>query len=111
MADQDVRVPAGLTTDGLLGRRYLARSIDVIVITILFGVVLAFVNAMVPLKGNPLTGFFVIAALLLVVWIGYGTILESSVWQATVASAFWGCVCMTRTEAGCRCVKRQVATP
>ena len=35
MSDEAIRVPAGLTTDGLLGRRYLARCIDSVFIALL----------------------------------------------------------------------------
>ena len=44
MAGEDVRLPVGLTTEGLLGRRYMARFIDGIVIVALIAVELA-VNA------------------------------------------------------------------
>lgn len=74
-------MPAGLTTDGLLGRRYLARLIDsfalaaiLFVVSVLSGPVLG-MNAVTPEAAYLL--------LLLTVWIAYGALQESSPLQAT----------------------------
>ncbi len=42
MAADQIRVPAGLTTDGLIARRYIARFIDSICIILLIGIVVVF---------------------------------------------------------------------
>lgn len=80
-----IQVPAGLTTEGLLGRRYLALLIDEALAAL-------FVSAAAGLAGTGglpvdsdgsaigLFGSF----LFLILWIGYGTALESSAWQATL---------------------------
>jgi uncharacterized RDD family membrane protein YckC len=90
MPDEEIRVPAGLTTDGLLGRRYMARIIDSVILFLLILPVMAleanvaqrFVGAsVVPLLVLPIN---------VVVWIGYGAILESSQWQATLGKRLMG---------------------
>jgi uncharacterized RDD family membrane protein YckC len=78
-AEAVITIPPGLTTEGLVGRRYMARFIDSVVLVILVGAVIA-------------AGSIIPAALLLipVVWFGYGTALESSPWQATVGKRITG---------------------
>ena len=82
-----IAVPPGLTTEGLLGRRYMARFIDSIALAILAAAVLA-VGRIMPL-----------AALLLLpaVWFGYGAALESSQWQATIGKRVTGLKVYTET--------------
>lgn len=62
MSDEAV-VPAGLTTDGLLGRRYMARFIDSTLLGIAILAVLRL--AIVPSERFSLIGFL----LLMVLWI------------------------------------------
>jgi len=45
MSDDEVRVPAGLTTEGLLGVRYMARFIDSVFMVLAIGGVLGLVEA------------------------------------------------------------------
>ena len=91
MSDELIRVPAGLTADGLLGRRYLARFIDTFVITLLAAVPVGVLGAALEprLAGGPI-GSLLALPLVLVVWIGYGALTESSRWQATLGKRVMG---------------------
>jgi len=93
MSDEAIQVPAGLTTDGLLGRRYMARFIDSLFIGLLIGVLVGLEGTFRPrIAGSP-AGFLLILlnlALFLIVWIGYGAAFESSPWQATLGKRFTG---------------------
>lgn len=86
MADEALHVPDGLTTEGLLGRRYMARIIDSIVaLSLVFGFSFALAAAVGPqLLGVPAT---VVA---LILYIPYGAILESAPWQATLGKRVMG---------------------
>jgi len=46
MSDELTKVPVGLTTEGLLGKRYLAGIIDSILIAVLFGGLAGVVGAL-----------------------------------------------------------------
>ena len=87
-----IQVPAGLTTTGLLGKRYLARAIDSTLIVIIATCALRLaVIAMPALPGA--AGLLIrIAGLIAVmfVWIGYGASFESSSWQATPGKRIMG---------------------
>ena len=87
MTDEPIRVPTGLTTEGLLGRRYLARAIDSIIIGALSILLLSFLWG--PTAADLLTTLLNLLALL-IFWIGYGTLLESSPWQATIGKRLMG---------------------
>jgi uncharacterized RDD family membrane protein YckC len=84
MFDEAIRVPAGLTTDGLLRRRYFARGIDVMIIALLIGMMLEIGRTLVPSMANSRLTIFLTPVLFLIAWIGYGSALESSKWQATI---------------------------
>ena len=84
MSDEAGQVPAGLTTDGLLARRYIARFIDYLLIGLLILGVLRLIGA--PSEQFSLTGL----AVMLILWIGYGSVLESSPWQATLGKRLIG---------------------
>lgn len=93
MTEEVIQVPAGLTTTGLLGRRYLARFIDTFVIGLLVGGVLFAEGALIGgvLHGAPglllnIAGVIVVVA----VWISYGASFESSPWQATLGKRIMG---------------------
>jgi RDD family len=76
MTDDAIRVPAGLTTDGLPGRRYIARFIDSVLITLLILVVVALKVVLVPTIEGGLANLLVnllFLLLLFILWIGYGT--------------------------------------
>jgi uncharacterized RDD family membrane protein YckC len=73
-----IQVPKGLTTEGLLGKRYMARFLDMIVLAVVFGVPLAVVT-----EGAFVIGFPVL-------WITYNAALETSAWQATVGKRMMG---------------------
>ncbi|MCC6590730.1 MAG: RDD family protein [Bryobacterales bacterium] len=79
-------VPVGLTTEGLLGRRYLARLIDSVAITLILAALLLAYEVVATGQrhsaGIPALLLSILGVLF--VWIGYGTALESSRWQATI---------------------------
>jgi uncharacterized RDD family membrane protein YckC len=83
----EIQVPTGLTTDGLLGRRYFARFIDSVAI-LLTGILVLLFSVVVTGTGR-VTNFVLLPALLLF-WIGYGTVLESSKGQATIGKRLMG---------------------
>jgi uncharacterized RDD family membrane protein YckC len=91
MPEDLIRVPSGLTTDGLLGRRYLARLIDTFVIMLLLSLPASAIGAAIgPPVGNSLLGPLLMLPLILALWIGYGALMESSRWQATVGERVMG---------------------
>lgn len=84
MPDEEVRVPAGLTNHGLLGRRYMARFIDSMFLSLL-------ILAVLRLAGAPSNQFSLLGlSLVLIIWIGYGAAMESSPWQATLGKRLMG---------------------
>ena len=92
MSGDEVCVPAGLTTDGLLGVRYMARFIDSVLPTLLIFAVLRPEGALrEPITGSSsfLRSLFNLC-LLFILWIGYGSALESSPWQATLGKRLVG---------------------
>jgi uncharacterized RDD family membrane protein YckC len=89
MSDDLIRVPTGLTTDGLLGRRYLARIIDTVILALLAGTVTLLLAVVMQPIGRRL-GLLISLSLLLVIWIAYGALLESSSWQATIGKRITG---------------------
>jgi uncharacterized RDD family membrane protein YckC len=80
-------VPTGLTTDGLLGRRYLARFIDSLA---MIGALTLVWSVVVAGGGTGSKSTFIFSIFLLVGWISYGTVLESSKWQATLGKRLMG---------------------
>ena len=86
---EDIRVPEGLTTEGLLAKRYMARFIDSILLVSVFFMIsfgLGMLLAPVRTVSQPLLIFCVA----LPIWIAYGAILESSGWQATIGKKITG---------------------
>ena len=90
MTDDLIRVPQGLTTKGLIGRRYLARIIDSTLIGVLAIAALTFLGALGPRARADLLSILLRLFAFVIVWIGYGTLLESSRWQATVGKRLAG---------------------
>jgi len=89
MPEDSITVPPGLTTEGLLGRRYLARLIDWVIVSILATVVLSGFGH--GLRAHPVSlTTLLIDLVLLVAWVGYGALLESSQWQATIGKELMG---------------------
>jgi uncharacterized RDD family membrane protein YckC len=84
MTDEPIRVPSGLTTEGLLGRRYVARAIDSIIIGALAVAALSLLSRMRPQTTGGLLAILLSLFALLILWIGYGALFESSPWQATL---------------------------
>jgi hypothetical protein len=78
MSDFEIRVPGGLTTEGLLGRRYIARFIDSIVILALLVLpVFGLIGMLTPRMARSSASMLMILPLIVIVWIGYGAALES----------------------------------
>ena len=85
MSEGTIDIPAGLTTQGLLGRRYMARLIDSAIITLLVGAVVLMEAVIVSGSfSHPWILTVVAALVVLVIWVGYSAALESLQWQATV---------------------------
>jgi uncharacterized RDD family membrane protein YckC len=81
MSEGAIEVPSGLTTQGLPGRRYMARVIDSVII-LLIGIL---VWAVIVSGRSFQTLTLVVGAFLfLIIWVGYSALLESSSWQGTV---------------------------
>ena len=72
-----------------MGRRYLARVIDSLAIGVIVTPALSALGA--PILGNrDLMTILGSLLALVVIWIGYGTFLESSLWQATLGKRLMG---------------------
>jgi uncharacterized RDD family membrane protein YckC len=86
MDHDSIRVPPDLTTESLLDR-YVARFIDQLLLSLIL-------IAIVVLQGIPLGGTanlgFAYWIVFWLIWIGYGTLLESSPWQATLGKRWMG---------------------
>lgn len=89
---ESVQVPHGVTTAGLLGRRYLARVVDSLCAGILVVTFLAAESAMLPSMAEVT---LVNLVLCLALWIGYGAGFESSAWQATLGKRLFGLMVYT----------------
>jgi uncharacterized RDD family membrane protein YckC len=87
MADQAIRVPPGLTTDGLLGRRYMARFIDSLIVFLAVLAVLALAGVIKP--HNTAQILFQVGVCM-ILYIAYGAAFESSPWQATPGKRLMG---------------------
>ena len=84
MANQAIHIPIGLTTDGLLAKRYMARLIDGMLLS-----AMAFAASFLAarwMSDSIASGIALLLSGLLIMflWIGYEALLESSAWQATV---------------------------
>jgi uncharacterized RDD family membrane protein YckC len=101
MSEETIQVPAGLTTEGLLVRRYVARTIDSVVLLLLIvaaagvggailGVGAGLARSFPASHVTSASTFLLFLALFLIVWIGYGSLLESSRWQATLGKRLAG---------------------
>jgi uncharacterized RDD family membrane protein YckC len=85
MSEGTIHVPVGLTTEGLLGRRYMARLIDSVIILLLIGaVVLIEAVSVSGRSSHPWILGVAAPSVALVIWVTYSAALESSQWQATV---------------------------
>jgi uncharacterized RDD family membrane protein YckC len=84
MPEESGSVPVGLTVDGLINRRYAARCIDTIIISLLVAAVLAIADVIWPRYSHNLISVLLVALTAAFVWLGYGALLESSSWQATL---------------------------
>ncbi|HEX3875456.1 MAG TPA: RDD family protein [Bryobacteraceae bacterium] len=85
----EIQVPTGLTTEGLLGRRYFARLLDSIAIVAVLAVVGVVWSTVVSARAGVAPNLIFIL-LLCVSWIAYGTILEASKAQATLGKRLLG---------------------
>ncbi len=84
MSEGAIQVPDGLTTEGLLGRRYMARLIDSAVILLIVGAVVLIETVVVSGRSSDAWILAVVAFVVVAIWVGYSATLESSPWQATV---------------------------
>jgi uncharacterized RDD family membrane protein YckC len=84
----EIRVTEGLTTEGLLGRRYLARFIDSLVCGILLVLVWRSLSVLALAPGPAL--FFLYLTAVLAVFVGYGAAFEASPRQATPGKRITG---------------------
>jgi len=84
MCSSMIEVPAGLTAEGLIARPYVARFIDSMLMALLVTAASRSAGTGLPrnLGGSEDTLFGLL--LFLILWISYGTALESSPWQATL---------------------------
>lgn len=90
MPQDDIQVPPGLTTDGLLAKRYMARFVDsLVILALLVAPALWLEGIAAPHLGRPLT-LALFLPLIGILWIGYGSLLESSPWQATLGKRLTG---------------------
>ena len=88
MSDE-IRVPAGLSTEGLLGKRYMARIIDSIILAVIVSIVILIPTVLVA-GGLHVSPPLVMFCVVLPIWLAYGAILESSEWQATFGKRMMG---------------------
>src|SRR5262245_25912782 len=80
-----IQVPEGLTTEGLLGRRYLARGIDSLLMGFLAAMMLGMGQVTFGRTGISGIGLMLLnLQLVLIGWLSYSALLESSPWQATL---------------------------
>ena len=89
MTDQ-TRLPDGLTTDGLLSKRYGARIIDNFVILLLMVPLVVVIVGFALTVHDPLFSTVVTIALPIMVSLAYGALAESSAWQATLGKKLLG---------------------
>jgi uncharacterized RDD family membrane protein YckC len=89
MSATQIAVPSGLTTEGLLAKRYIARFIDSILLTCAAFLAATLENAVFHPKPGAETWLLTLMTVPLF-WIGYGAGLESSGWQATVGKRVVG---------------------
>lgn len=87
MPNEAIDLPAGLTTNGLLGKRYMARFIDSFILSLTFIGLLALAGA---IKANGASEILFQIGIGLILWAGYGAAYESSAWQATLGKRLMG---------------------
>lgn len=90
MSTDSIRVPEGLTTEGLLGRRYMARFLDSVFTLLLVGVIVTIADLLVSQDLFESSQGVILPLLFLLAWLGYGNGLESSRWQATLGKRIAG---------------------
>jgi uncharacterized RDD family membrane protein YckC len=90
MSDQAIQVPVGLTTDGLLAKRYLARLIDGILLAVVSAGITLFATDWLPSSVTRGMALLLTGLPVAAMWIGYEAILESSAWQATIGKRLLG---------------------
>jgi uncharacterized RDD family membrane protein YckC len=87
MSASAIRIPPGLTTEGLLGRRYMAPFIDSILVVLPILAVF-FLGGLARASGT--SGILLRICVALILWIGYGADFESSALQATLGKPIMG---------------------
>ncbi|HUA57535.1 MAG TPA: RDD family protein [Verrucomicrobiae bacterium] len=90
MPDQAIAVPVGLTTEGLLAKRYMARLMDGMLLSILAFIASMGGSRLLPDSIAGVAGTLALLVLIALFWIGYGAVLESSPMQATIGKRVMG---------------------
>ncbi len=85
-------LPQGMTTNGTIGKRYMARFIDGIVAATVAGTATA-----IAVEAAGTAPLLVGLMVFLPVWVGYFALLECSPWQATVGKRVLGLKVYGRT--------------
>ena len=89
LSNKEIQVPLGLTVDGLIARRYFARLIDSVVILVLVGIEAALLSGMGIGTASTAGGLLALGVVLMT-FMTYGGVMESSAWQATVGKKILG---------------------
>jgi len=90
MPDHAIAVPAGLTTDGLLAKRYMARLMDGTLLSILAFITSILGSRLLPDSIAGIAGTLALLVLIALFWVSYGAVLESSAMQATIGKRIMG---------------------
>jgi uncharacterized RDD family membrane protein YckC len=93
VSETQIHPPEGLTTEGLLGRRYLARLIDSVISGFALALVLTVLQRL-PIQPGPLR-LLIFLTVIVALAVGYYSIFESSGWQATPGKSLRGSRCTT----------------
>ena len=83
-------IPEGLTTQGLLVKRYIARAIDSFLLASLAFAAGFAGTLLLPDSYGGIAGILLIGLPVAALWIAYETLLEASPWQATLGKRFLG---------------------
>jgi len=85
-----IHVPVGLTTEGLLAKRYMARFIDGMLLSCVAFATSFLVARWMPDSFASAVTLLLSGLLIVLLWLGYETLLESSTWQATLGKRIMG---------------------
>jgi len=83
-------VPKGLTTEGLLSRRYGARVIDNLILLVVAAILVFPISMFLSNEKDSIVSSILLGVVVIVVSIAYQVLLESSPWQATLGKKWLG---------------------